>query len=319
MDGRVALKLGVCLLIASAGCQHQAWTVPSPSSNSPANNAQAVPIPDPSQVRKESAKSKEIPPMVLVSAGDWKTLEAFSPGVEPDRQQSMCEVACTAYENALKSDPKCVPAYQGLARLYTKMRDWPLAIETYKKALKIAPNNASLWYEMGVCHNYQKDLGAALECLTRATQLDSGNRSYINTQAVVLAAAGRYEESLNAFVRTNGEAMGYYLLSQTLQRLQQPELSQRYLEVAVQKDPNLAPAPAMAMRSGGEEAVNEMPPAVQQTAYQAPSAPPQETPPAPEPQVISRPAPASSPQPTQPRLLLPSPPAIEVDYEQTNP
>lgn len=330
MDGRVALKLGVCLLIASAGCQHQAWTVPSPGPNSQGNNLPAVPAPDPSQVKKESGKPKDIPPMVLVVAGDWRTAEAFSPGVTSEVQQYNCEVARTSYENALKTDPKCVPAYQGLARLYTKMHDFGLAIENYQKALKYAPNNASLWYEMGVCHNHQKDWNPALECLNRAAQLDPSNRSYVNTQAVVLAAAGHYEESLNCFVRTNGEAMGYYRLAQTLQHLQQPELSRRYLEVAMQKNPSLAPAPAMAMRNGGEEVVSETPPAVQQTAYQAPPAaqqgayqapsiPPQETPPATEPQIISMAGPAPVPQPPQPRLILPSPPAIELDYEQANP
>lgn len=317
MDGRVTLKLGVCLLIASAGCQHQVWTVPSSGPNTSGSTPPAVPAPD--QIKKAAAKPKEIPPLVLVSAGDWKVAEAFSPGTDPDRQPPICEQARAHYENALKSDPKCVPAYQGLARMYTQMQDLPLALENYQKALKIAPNNATLWYELGVCHNYQKNWGPALDCLNRATRLDPRNRSYANTQAVVLAAAGRYEESLDCFVRSNGEAMGYYRLSQTLERLQQPELSRRYLEVAVQKDPSLAPAPAIAMRNTGDDRANRAPPAVQQTAYQAPIVPVEQATPAPEPQVISLAGSASPSQSSQTRVILPPPPAINVDYEPANP
>jgi len=57
------------------------------------------------------------------------------------------------------------------------MHDLPSAVETYQKALKFAPNNASLWFELGLCHNYQKNLTPALDCLDRAAQLEPGNHS----------------------------------------------------------------------------------------------------------------------------------------------
>jgi hypothetical protein len=329
MDGRGALRLSVFLLVVSAGCQHQVMTVPSPG---PQSTADKPPPPtDRSQIKPASTKSKPLPPQVWVSSGDFKAGEASAPDTPPDRQQQIRELARADYEQALKLDPKCVPAYRGLARLYTAMRDIPLAVETYHKALQITPNNAPLWYELGMCHNYQKNWGSALDCLNRAMQLDPHNRSYVNAMGVVLAESGRYEESLNCFIRSNGEALGHYRLAQTLQRLQQPELSRRYLEAAVQKDPNLGTT-ALAARHGGKETPNQAPPPIQQTAYQAPNASPapaapavtpQETPPATPaaaPQQEAAPAaPAAESQPAQQQVILPPPPAVNVQYEQPNP
>ena len=136
---------------------------------------------------------------------------------------------------------------KGWLDLPPAMRNQTRAVELYQTALQIAPNNAALWYEMGMSHNYQRNWGPALQCLNRAVQLDPSNRSYSNTLGIVLAETGRYDESLGCFIRANGEAMGYLRLAQTLQHLQQPELSRQYLEVALQKDPNLSTT--MVMRS----------------------------------------------------------------------
>jgi tetratricopeptide (TPR) repeat protein len=278
MDGRVALKLSMCLLIAAAGCQQEVMTLPgAPPPTSFMSN------PDAGQARnkKTTAKPKDVPPFVLVSYGNFEAGEAFSDRTGPERQQQLCESARTDYEKALAADPKCVSAYQGLARLYTSMQDLPLAVETYQKALKLAPHDASLWYELGLCHNYQKHHGPALDCLNRAAQIEPGNRNYTNALGVVLAESGHYKESLQCFVRSGGEAMGYYRLAQTLRRLHKPEMSQHCMEVAVQKDPNLATP-------------------IQQTSYQPAATPPE---------------PSAPPQ----QALMPPVPLVNGDDEQAEP
>jgi len=283
MDGRGGLRLSVCLLIAAAGCQLQVMDLPSSS----ASNL------DPSQIKKVSAKPKKVPPLVLVSYGNFEAGEAFAARTGPERQQQLCESARAEYEKALSLDPKCVPAYQNLARLYTHMHELSLAVETYQKALTLAPNDASLWYELGLCHNYQKDFMSALECLDRAAQIDPANRSYTNALGVVLAESGRYKESLKCFALGGGEALGYYRLAQTLHHLHKPELSRRCLEVAVQKDPSLAPP-------------------IQQASYQAAADPEPSTPP---------PVQAASQEPSAPapQILLPPVPLINEEDEQPNP
>jgi len=312
MDGSGVWKLGLILLLA-AGCQHQVMTVPN---SRPLDSSNKSPTVDPSQIKPATAKSKDLPPLVWVSSGDFKAGEASAPDVSPDRRQHIRELARADYQQALKLDPKCVPAYQGLARLYSSMRETPLAIETYHKALTLAPNNAALWYELGMCHHSRKDLGPALESVSRAAKIDPVNRTFINAMGVVLAETGRYDESLQCFIRSGGEAMGYYRLARTLQRLQRPELGERYLQVALEKDPSLASS--MAPPSGGSGAPASTAAVVQQTAYHAPastdpngSAVP--IPPAP-PRVLSMESSKSYQTPEQ--VLLPPPPPVNVQYGQ---
>lgn len=307
MDGRGGVKLSVLLLLA-AGCQHQVMTVPNPG---PLASSGKSPVIDPGQIKPASTKPKDLPAQVWVSCGDFKAGEASASDVEPDRRQHIRDLARGDYEQALKIDRKCVPAHQGLARLYSAMRDTPLAIETYQKTLKIAPGNASLWYELGMCHNSQKEFGPALECLRRAAQIDPGNRSIVNAMGVVLAETGRYDESLKWFSRSGGEAQGYYRLARTLQRLQQPELSQRYLEVALEKDPSLASSVA---RATGRRGSSTPATAVEQTAYQAPAAC---TAPAAPP--ANTPEDASAETPAAQQVILPPPPSVQEQYERPHP
>jgi tetratricopeptide (TPR) repeat protein len=274
MDSRGALSLWMLLLVA-AGCQHQASSVPSPGPHAP--NVAPPQVIDPAQIKQASAKPKDLPPQVLVASADYKTGEALNPEASPQQQQQLWEVAHQEYEKALKINSKFIPAYQGLARLYKTMGERQQAVETYQKALRIEPKNATLWYELAMCHNAQKDWNAALNCLQSAAKFDPNNRNYQNAIGVVLAEAGRYDESLSYFTRTNGEGMGCYRLAQTLDRLQQPGLSRMYMEAALRKDPGLA------------EKLN---PSVQQAGYQ----------PAANPAPI---VPESAPMPATPVIVSP--------------
>ena len=282
MDCRGTLGLALCLLSSAAGCQHQVATLTDPSQSSVPFQQ---PPPDASQLKQASKPRKDPPPSVLVKFGDFKAGEAFAPDIPRERQQSIRQAARDEYERALKIDPKYLPAYQGLARLYTATQDHPRAVETYQKALQLAPKNAALWYELGLSHNYAKEYNSSLDCLNRATQLEPENRDYINTLGVVLAQTNHLQESLNCFIRGSGEAMGNYRLARTLERLQQPELSQRYLSAALQLDPNLAAAQTMRGETDGSRT-----PTIQRTSYQEPSAP-LAPPPAPAPAAADVPLP----------------------------
>lgn len=308
MDVVAALRWSAFLLLA-AGCQHQVMTVPNPS---PLTTGDKAPPIDRSQIKPASAKAKELSPRVWVSAGDFKAGEAADPDKTPDSRQQIRELARADYEEALKLDPKCVPAYQGLARLAMSTRATQLAIETYQKALRIAPNNAQLWYELGMCHHADKDWESALSCLSRADQLNPHNSLYGNARAVVLAQCGRYDESLSCFIHCSGEAMGHYRLAQTLQRLQQPELSQHYLESALRIDPSLSKT--LALNSGANSSAKSASASIQQTMYQDSSVPPDAAPPAPQTIPPDAPTAENAPQPQQ--VIPPPPPPVNVEYGQ---
>jgi tetratricopeptide (TPR) repeat protein len=288
MERRGAMKLWLLLL---AGCQSQSMNVPRPGPLS-ASVAPQQAI-NPALIKKAPGKPKDLPPQVLTSSADFRVGEAANPKKTPEEAQLIREQARLDYEKAIKLNPKYVPAYQGLARLYNAMNERERVVETYQRALQIDGKNAVLWYELAMYYNGQKNWNSALDCVTRALKFDPRNRNYLNAQAIVLAEAGRYDESLNCFVHSSGEAMGSYRLAQTLDRLQQPGLSRYYLETALHKDPSLA------------STMNVNPP-VEQTAYQSVVASVPPTPPAPS----SSPDAATSetPTPTPQVILLPPPP-----------
>src|SRR5436309_2201748 len=78
-----------------------------------------------------------------------------------------------------------------------------------------------------------------------AVELEPDDRRYADTLAVGLAASGRWDDSLRVFARFNNEATAHYKLAGTLRRLGKPDLCRQHLELALSRDPNLAPAQAL--------------------------------------------------------------------------
>jgi tetratricopeptide (TPR) repeat protein len=251
MDCRKILALALGLLGGVAGCQHQQGSTAV---------ADARPAPDGNVIHKEAELPRRQPrPMTCVAYGDFRVKEAAAPERTPLERQQHYEVARKAYQQALELDPKCLAAHQGLARLYVAMEDHSHAVAAYRRALQLYPHEAGLWFELGVCYSHKQEWSDALESLSRATQLDPEDRRFADTLAVVLAAAGRYEESLQAFSRFNQEATAHYKLACTLRRLQQPDLCRRQLELALEKDPQLAPAQTLLAELGGQAAAPVQP------------------------------------------------------------
>jgi tetratricopeptide (TPR) repeat protein len=190
----------------------------------------------------EPAKKKTVTPEVAVRYGDFRLGESMGAKYPPARRDQLQEDARDAYQQALALDTKCVPAHRGLANVYLLRGDYPRAIDQYQKVLSVVPNDASLWYDAGVCANYGQQWDRAITALKRAVELDGQSRQYANALGVVLARTGRLDESLQAFARVNSEAQAHYNLGCTLRRLGDENRGRQHLEIAVQKDPKLTSA-----------------------------------------------------------------------------
>jgi len=106
----------------------------------------------------------------------------------------------------------------------------------------VAPNNAQLWYELGMCHCRRKDFAHGLTGLTRACDLDPENKKYANVLGYTLARMGRYDESLVCFKRVHSKASAHYNLARMLQHTEQTDLCKYHLQCALQEDPTLEAA-----------------------------------------------------------------------------
>src|SRR5262249_28513419 len=126
-----------------------------------------------------------------------------------------------------------------LARLQQSGQDYAGAAATYGNALALAPTDAGLWYDLGLCQCRQKSWAASVASLRKACELSPGNRAYLTTLGYTLGRAGKLQDSLTVLTQAEGEAKAHYDLARLLKHMNQPELAKRLATTAVAKDPNL--------------------------------------------------------------------------------
>ncbi len=240
MDCRRTLGPALWLLTGALGCAHDRGAgpvreTPPPPVATRSANSPSKPDPDPVK-RAPHAET-------CVRAGIFFAGEASALSKNSNAQEQLRERARMAYQQALSIDPNYVPAYQSLGRLYSDMEDYEHALATYHKALQIQPRCGAVWFELGMCQARKKEWTTALESLNRAIECEPENRQYLNTLGFALARTGRYQDSLNVFMRSSGnEAMANYQLARMLHHLKQDDMSRQCAQAALQKDPNLEAA-----------------------------------------------------------------------------
>jgi tetratricopeptide (TPR) repeat protein len=80
-----------------------------------------------------------------------------------------------ALKERVQKDPKDVEAWSRLANIYQDAGMIEPAIEFYKRANDLLPNNANLLTDMGICYQQLKQYDKALELLERAQKADPAN------------------------------------------------------------------------------------------------------------------------------------------------
>lgn len=246
MDCRKCLWMAIGLWGGVAGCQTPKGTTPPGGLPLPP----AVPAAPVEKVETTSAKvadspKKSVRPATCVAFADFKAVEANSPQMPQAMRDRLRDEAKQAYRDALTLDPNCMPAHRGLGRLYTAQEDGPRAIAAFEKAVALAPKDAAVWADLGLCQNHFNQIEPAIQSLTHAIELDGENRTYSNALAVVLARAGKFELSLECFARVNPEALAHFNLGCTLRKLGQEELARGQLEIALRMNPKLTSAESM--------------------------------------------------------------------------
>jgi tetratricopeptide (TPR) repeat protein len=215
---------------------------------------------DPDKIKKESDLPKKDPTAKACTAwGNWAAGEAAA-DTSPVAANEKRELARKAYQQALRLDPKYLPAYQGLAKLYVTMQDTEHAVATLQTGLKQHPKEAVLYFDLGMIYSNRKEWPPAMENLTKAAQLEPENRLYVNTLGHAQARAGKPDEALKTYLRVNPEAKAYLNVARMMLHLNQAEQCRQYLQTALQKDPNVP---------GGHELVVQLyggDPTVQQTS-----------------------------------------------------
>jgi tetratricopeptide (TPR) repeat protein len=169
-------------------------------------------------------------------------LEADNTELTASQRQNVLDCARANYQKALEADPNHLPAYIGLARVYTNMSHHDKALETYYRALQKSPKNTLLWFDVGLCYCRTQHWEQALRSFQNAVALDPENRSAIQGLGFCAARAGRLQDSLQTLSKVMPSAEAHYHVARMMHHMKRDDLCRQYLAEALKLNPELAGA-----------------------------------------------------------------------------
>ena len=169
-------------------------------------------------------------------------VEAALANPPPANRDEMLDLARMRYLRALKQDHKHKGALLGLARMYAKLGDREKAGEAYKKYIEFYPKDGDVYHEIAMRQAQWKDWENAVRWCEVALKQDPENRAYRKTMGFCQARAGRWEEAFATLCQIMPEAQARHNLAGLLDHMNQTEACKAQLRLAVQADPDYAPA-----------------------------------------------------------------------------
>lgn len=82
---------------------------------------------------------------------------------------------------------------------YLKMNEFDKAIECYERAIKISPEFAEAYFNLGKAYKLKKNLPQAIKALEQAKKLDSDDAETITTLGETYKANGQYSQAISNF------------------------------------------------------------------------------------------------------------------------
>lgn len=273
MDCLRSSLLAVGLMSAMMGCSPQRMLLLAPSTTSPSTPPVETVSrkPDTSEETKETKRTPKA--STCVAVGQMRENDMDSPERTVAQREVLADHARKSYQQAIRLDPKYVPAYHALARLHVKLHQPEQALEIYRKAQKLAPEDASLCFELGMCHSRLRQWEPALESFRKACELAPDNRPYAQTYGYALARGGRFEESFEVFEKLVGPAQAHYNLARMLVHLEDHPRARHHLKQAIHLDVQLVEAQDLLVQlDGGKAAVTapDVQPSQEESAMRTP-------------------------------------------------
>lgn len=106
------------------------------------------------------------------------------------------------FKQAIDIEPIFVPAYVNLADVYRMQKQEVKARTVLDKGLKVAPENASLYFAKAMSLIRDQQKSQALEPLQKATEYAPSNTRYHYTYAILLKDLGKQQQAVAALVET---------------------------------------------------------------------------------------------------------------------
>lgn len=167
------------------------------------------------------------------------------------RKDQILDNAFKALEHARFFGPDSLVVFDAISlnisadRLYDA-GDINEAVEEFKRALALDPDDANIHNSLGVCYGVSGDLAQALAEFTTAIDLDPSEPLSLYNAGLVSKLAGNRKDALEYFLRADSQPGEQFEIALQIGRLYLdmdiPENARPHLERAVQACPDSAPA-----------------------------------------------------------------------------
>ena len=212
MKLRAALALGALALTAS--CSHNN---PNPTPPSPPDHF-------------EQAKEPPINARTYFAAAQLAEGEGRLPQ------------AVEQYKLALGRDPKLINALYRLGVIYTKLKDYPHAVEAWERYVQSTGGSATAYSNLGFCQELAGDPDAAEEAYKRGLGRDPRNEPCRVNYGLMLARRGRGPEALAQLLTVLPPAQAHYDLASVYEITGRKDEARQEYRKALQIDPDLQDA-----------------------------------------------------------------------------
>jgi len=152
------------------------------------------------------------------------------------------KIALKVLEDVILADTTHVRAYNAMGVIYDILRDYPRAVEAYKRALKLNPNLAYVQNNLGYSYFLQGKLDSAIEAYKAAIILDDKNERYHNNLGLAYAKKGLYDDALNEFMAGREEAKAHYTMAQVLDQMHEYDRAQIHFFISSKLNPQFQQA-----------------------------------------------------------------------------
>jgi len=131
--------------------------------------------------------------------------------------------AIEAYKQAFRIDPNNTVAYKNLGIAYYELGFYKDAIEAFKQAIRINPEEAVAYYNLGVAYNQLGLYKDAIEAYKQAIRIDPDYADAYYNLGINYGQLGNYTKAIDAFkqaIRINPDyADAYYNMGVSYDRL----------------------------------------------------------------------------------------------------
>ena len=139
-------------------------------------------------------------------------------------QMGQLDTAKKHYDRAIKANSKYAEAINNLGTIFYAKKNYRKAISTYRKALVLTPNSASIHSNLGTAYFARRDYRRATESYEKALSLDPDVFEHRSTQGVLLQERSVEER-----------AKFHYYLAKMYAKIERNDLALQYIRKSLEE------------------------------------------------------------------------------------